>query len=517
MKQSLRWLYIPWLLCAAYIFGFSYPAAMDLPNHLARAFVLDSCMSGSQSTMCQNFLAEFRPISYFFADYSIILLLKIFPNPFWAGKIALFLVLSLNLVGWYVLFRKVRGEMNAAYVAGLLLLFNNFFYKGFYAYLLGNGAFLFWLAYWWPRRNEHSLRSSAGLSVGLFALFLCHLGAFFSALICYGAYAVWRFVDNAEGNRWQVIRSYARDWLFALTFLGIYGFQQYATGATLLGHTGMQGLEAGSASLRWWMLKLVRFTYVTFNHHKYFDTLIFALVVLVVASAVRRHTLANRAKSFLLFCSLVFAVAYLVTPDISHGGSDVDLRFLLPGYFVMFLGFGALIEDSKSTRSLVISLVTLQFAFNFYYQFPVQSELGALDRAMQKIPAGQRLVEINSRANMPTGTLSRVNPLSHYGTYYMLKGGVLVNGMLNCYMNPNIPYFCYRNPEDSTSTFKNQFEGLPALSKEEIEELRSRFDYILLIEPSEPLVEMRLPENEFARIYRDGDVYVLKPIRSGTT
>lgn len=510
MKQTFIWLILPLLLCAAYVFGFQYPAAMDIPNHLARAHILNTCIGGSSEEICKYFRAEFQPISYFFADYTIMVLLRVFSDPFTAGRTALFVMLAINILGWHYVFLRVRGGLNAAYVVGLLLIFSNFYYKGFYAYVVGNGAFLFWLAFWWPRRDLHSFKHSVALSVTLAMLFLCHLAAFFSALICYCAYALWSVLSAAGPERVTTVKSYFRDWFFFVAFVSMYGFQQFATSGALMGHLGMQGLQAGSSTVDWWVQKLMRFSYVTFNHSKIFDSIVFALACLFLVSLVNPRSLRRDSRHFWLFCGLFFVAAYLVTPDISHGGSDVDLRFLLPGYFILILGLGVLIEDSRSSRMIAAVLALVQFSFNLSYQFPMQQQLDTMSKALGTIPPGQRLVEVNSRYNFPTGKHSRVNPLSHFSAYYLLRGGVLVDGLINCYMNPNLPYFCYRDQNDATMTFKYGFQGLPFLNADDLAQLSERFNYVLLIEPAAELVEEKLPRHQFERIFHEGDVYVLK-------
>lgn len=284
-----------------------------------------------------------------------------------------------------------------------------------------------------------------------------------------------------------------------------------------MGHVGMQGMTSGSTTLEWWILKLVRFSYVTFNHSKYFDSAVFVLAILYLLSILNRQSLRDYAKHFWLFCAALFMAAYLVTPDISHGGADVDLRFLLPGYFLMFLGLGCLIEDSRRARFAMGVVVFLQFGLNLSFQFPMQQQLSTMSRALDHVPPGQRLVEVNSRFNFPVGNLSRVNPLSHFSAYYLLRGGFLVDGLINCYMNPNLPYFCYRRPEDATITFKYEFNGLPALNADDIRQLTERFNYILVVEPTAQLVEERLPASQFERVFHEGDVYILKTALAAST
>lgn len=506
-KHSWTWLLLPLLLIAGYSFSSTFPVAMDLPNHLARAHILNTCLFEPQAPVCDYFKAEFQPISYFFPDYTIMLLLRLFPEPLLAGKVALFLLLIWNLLGWYAAFVRVCKTPNAAFIAGLLLLLNNFFYKGFYAYLLGNGAFLFWIAYWWPRRDQHSFRTAGGLSLGLAALYLCHLAAFFSALGCFGAYALWTFLRADERSRMQIFMQYWNSWILGVSALALYGFQMWQTGANVLLPTGSQGLAPDTGIARWGLQKLVRLTYVTYNYSKYLDTFVFVGCVALLLFASFRLIRKSQSHYWFWACAL-FITVYVITPDISHGGADVDLRFMLPAWFALFLWFGQLLQDRTWVRVSVATLVLLSFGFNLWRTQQADQELVRADRLLTQVPPGHRLVEINSRDNFPSGNASRVNPFSHFATYYMLRGGLVVEGLLNCHMNPNIPYFCYRNADDGTISFKNQFDGLPALKPADLETTRQRFEYFLIIEPLESLVQTMLPQNRFELVAREGDMYL---------
>ena len=59
-----------------------------------------------------------------------------------AERIALFLALSLNVVGWWILCGRVMGKLGLAYGAGLMLLLSNFVSRGFFAFVMSTGVLL---------------------------------------------------------------------------------------------------------------------------------------------------------------------------------------------------------------------------------------------------------------------------------------------------------------------------------------------------------------------------------------
>ena len=89
-----KWYLVPLLLLAGYCFCFPYSLGMDLPNHVARAYILEKCLGGASSPLCDNFSLRFVPLPYFFSDLLISLLLKVFPI-FLADKVAVFLMLAI--------------------------------------------------------------------------------------------------------------------------------------------------------------------------------------------------------------------------------------------------------------------------------------------------------------------------------------------------------------------------------------------------------------------------------------
>lgn len=507
-----RYLLIPWAIVALYIFAFRFPAAMDVPSHLARAFILNTCISGGSEPLCQNFATKFYPVSYFFPDFLLMLLLRVTSDPYFAGNILLFLMLSINLAGWFFLFTRIHSRPNAAYIAGLFLLLNNFFYKGFYAYLLGNGALLFWLGWWWPRRNALNAKTAIGLSLGLSLLFLCHLAAFFSAPFVVALYALWRVFLSPRSHRLQTLVNFLSLWPLALTFVSLYVLQQLETGPTILGHIGAQGWSPDEGIVRWMQLKLARLTYVYVNHAKYVDLAFFSgccAVLLLFGLRSARVSLNN----FWLIGFAGFVSVYVIAPDISHGGSDVDLRFLLPAYYFLFLWLGQLNIRGRVATTAITVVVLASVSFNAWHRLGMERELARVDRALSRIPPGQTLVEVNSRSNYPSGNQSRVNPFSHFSHYYFFRGGALVDGLLSCQMNPNIPYFCYRDERQAARTFHKQFEGLPVLSQGDVDKLSDKYHYILVIEPRASLVEQRFNAGLFERLYDEDGVYLFRSMR----
>lgn len=502
------WFFVPWIILALYVFSSPYSGLLDIENHLSRAYIIGTCLFDSAAPVCQNFVVRATAIPFFFADATLMLCLKLF-SPELAGNVAVFLMLTALLAGWYLLCRSVSKTMNAGYIAGLFLMLNHFYYKGFYAFILGSGLQLIWMAWWWQRRDDHSFKTKIRLAAGLAFIFPFHLAPFVSAVVCYLLYDVHSYFFSEREQRMLVLRNSLRGWPVVLTFAALYIFQQIETGGWLFGHMGSQAFVA-DPSPQWAQVKFRRLFHVIVNHQKYIDAATLLSLALALICSISSQAWKAVVKDYWVWLAIVFVLLYFITPDITHGAIDVDLRFLFLAYFAFFTAMTRLAPLCRMSNTLCALLVLLNFSMNWYYKTPMNRELAIIDEALDQVPPGHSLVELNSKKSMPDGTWSLVNPYPHFGTRYIRRGGILVDGLFNCAMNKNMPYFCYSDPKHATVSFKNQFQGLPALEQTEIEELARDFDYILLIEPSAALVQKRLTKERFEPLFMKGEVHLFR-------
>jgi hypothetical protein len=506
-SQFMRWCAPVLAVLAAYLFCFRFSGLLDYPNLLARASILKRCLFGD-AQICANYSVRWYPIPYMLDDLTIASFEAVF-SPWWAEQISLFFLLAVLAVGWYRLFIAVNGRPNAALLAGYFLVLSNFYMKGFYPFVLSSALVLWWLSWWWPRRENASLRARLLLSLGLVIIFEIHLAGFVSAAACVACYELHHLIrvlpEKGGFRRW--LQNALRYWPIAATAVAFFLLQQAITGTL---HERSYSAWESHWSEGWFRGKLLRMTYPVVNHNKFIDIGLFAAVFIVAIAAPPNRLLRKLLADSWFFLACAFVAFYWMTPDVFMAASDVDLRFMYTAYFVFLLAVGGVTVTRRWTNSVCAVLLAAHFATYFYYKQGMNSALTPLAQALEAVPPGKRLVEINSVSGYPATELSRADPFPHFAAYYIQRGGALVGGLFSCRQNKNLAYFCYSDAAYSTADYTPQFYGLPQMSTKSIAALAAKFDYVLVQEPSPALVDKNFPAPQFERVFQSGAVYLFR-------
>jgi hypothetical protein len=154
----------------------------DLPNHLARAHILDAL--GTSADLQRHYVTDWRPLSFQSTDLLLPLLTHLF-GVFLAGRIYTALAFVLLLSGTAALHRALFGHWSLWPAAGALFCFDLALAWGFVGYLFAMGLLLLLLADWIVSEDVPPLRRTLRRAAGAVLLLLCHFFAFatFAVLI----------------------------------------------------------------------------------------------------------------------------------------------------------------------------------------------------------------------------------------------------------------------------------------------------------------------------------------------
>lgn len=469
-SKLLLWIAPPYIACAIFAFGVHYAGLLDLPNHMARAYLLLNCSSAQLIPACSTYVINLQPIPYLFSDLLLVLSLKVFPV-FTAEKVCVFFALSLLTVGWQLLFYRVVGKYNPAYLAGLLMLFSNFLYNGFFGYVVSLALALIFISIWWRHRESRSSTMLLILPLFLFLIFGTHLAGFLFALMVPLAYEAHAFVF-ARGKLSQERFSRWMNYLpLLLVWMALYFYQQQVVGGT------------GGMAVEYKPLfsKLLTSAYPFVNYSPILDTLIVVIISAALLVGSSKH-LGELVGNFWFAAALAFYVCFLITPTIGHGVYDFDVRFLGIGCFCLFLAVGSILKGSSKQLTTLISLLLLISVGNAFYQrAQADSLLQDIVPIVLKTPPGSKVISVSEFRNFPDEKSSRVSPFGNLAAYAIPFGAVYFGGMFDCNYNKNNSYFCGPADLARADYFKFNFQAGTTASDEEWKKIATIFDHVVWI------------------------------------
>jgi hypothetical protein len=500
------YLVFPLLFAAAYVFAFDYNGYLDLPEHMARAHVLLSCLPKGLANLafCDQFTVTWSFLPYFFSDTVLMGSLYLFP-PLLAEKVAIFVLIGLFVCGWFVLYRTVVGDINIGYLTGLLLVLNNYLFGGFFAYVLSLSLCMFWIAFWWRCRDSKTIANQSLLIVGLIILFGVHLAGFLFAVLFYGFYELHRILTAERGCRTAAIIKALGGFPLFVAFLGLYLIHQQSSDYTALITVHYKPV----------IYKLATVLYPFINHSKPIDFVLFVTVLILLVISQDRSRITQLIRSYWMWAFVGFLGLFLIMPTEALGAYDFDARFLMPAYTALFIALGIYCDPSLIMRVSLTMLIVMSFCFNFYNKLLVNRNLIAVAELMQSVPPNASLAEVNSIRNVPNEKLSRVSPLPRFYMYHLLRNNVrqtIVPGLFDCRSNRNMPYFCYRDGSlNSAQYFRHQFLGLPKLSDGDLRNLAGLFNYVLVLEHrGKTYVNARMPPDVFQLVKQNQYAYLFR-------
>lgn len=504
--QRYRQVIIPAFLAALFIFAFPFAGLLDMPNHLARAYVIKSCLWDTASPVCAHYALNFTLTPYMLSDAPVVALLMLF-QPLTAEKSAVFFAFLLFIASWYCLSRKVVGTVNIAYLAGLSLALNNYINNGFYAFWVSQSLALAWICAWWSIRDRKTLANQIYLSISMLIIGGFHLAGLLFVFLVYGLYDIHKcMLHGLKKGLNTAVKP-----LFSLPMTGAF------FGVLLLLRDS--GGAGKSMTFKSALGKLEGLLFPFINYARLMDFFIIGMVLLIMLLSVDRTKLMGLAKNYWFFASLIFFGLYIISPVEINGVYDFDARFLPLAYLALFIAVGQN-NSNKRIYSYAVSIVLLiSFASSMYCKNLINDQLMRIHTVMSYTQSGKRLAAINSLRNYPVSSGSRVSPFPYFSHYYVVNGGALVTGLFHGDVNKNIAYFRYADKEmGKIDHYKLHFGGISHVQDEDMSMLIRKFDYILVIaHEGDSYVRAKLQHDALKLIIRDDYIYLFEVIRKHTS
>ena len=389
----------------------------DAMNQLARYVLMERYWFGAPPP---GIVVHLTPTAYIGVDLVGVALVHLF-GPHAALRILTAFALALLPAGMYALIRATARPRRDWALVGALLGFNWFLIQGMINYAVGVGIVLFWFACWWPRRAAPSWPVRILLSIAALGLLLIHLTTPLIALV-----VIW--VDYAlgllpQGDRPTNLRPrvFRSELVTCITITAVVGVAWVVVLTSPGGGNLVESFEFRSASM-----KLLELGAPFFS----FSLLQAGIMAALYGICLIAFLYTNRARLHLdtfTASAIVFLVLFIVFPEGSKVGGAMDIRWLLPAYFLPFCMTTR--EPSGAPRPwlrrALLAACVLNALLLWRYTRSADRLLADYDVALEHVPQGTRLLPIISDHQLRP----RVDPYQQYAFWHIIRNRGQVPGL----------------------------------------------------------------------------------------
>ncbi len=387
----------------------------DTTNQLARYTLMDRFWFGPRPP---DIAVHLVPSAYVGVDLVGVALVHLF-GALAAGRILAAIALALLPFGLYRLIAVTAPTRRGWALVGVVLGLNWFLLQGMLNYVIGVGAALLWLAWWWPRRSTTSRGVRALLTLGVLLLYLVHLVAPLIVLVV--IWVDWLLPvalsprDGAGGKR-ALLRHEAVTVLIGPAVRGAFWIwiEAAASGgseAMVWPSAAKKALELGAP---FYSLSLVQAAVMA---------LTYGVALLAFLYSVRREL---RIDTFTVSAA-AFLVLFLIFPESMTGGGGVDVRWLLPAYILPFAmtGGAAARAPNRVALKVVLAGALANAILVLAYARTMDTRLDEYDQLIARIPAETRILPIVADHL----TRPRVDPYQQYAFWHIIRNRGEVPGL----------------------------------------------------------------------------------------
>jgi len=385
------------LLAAAPLVWPAVPPLSDLPGHMGRYRV--ELAIASSPELRRFYAFKWQVMGNLGVDLLVVPFAKLFGlEP--AIKLIVLAIPMLTVAGFLWVAREIHGRVPAATLFALPLAYNYPFQFGFVNFSLSMALAFVAFGLWLHLGKQERLRWRAAAFVPL-SLLIWTAHVYGWAVLCVLAF-VTEMVRQLGGGR-RLIPSALRSagWCLPLT-------------PPLLAMAIWRNDHAGLATADWfdWGQKLKYLAFALRDQWMVFDLLSLAVLLAVIALAVRRRSLAFAPESG--FAALALLAIFAVQPRVIFGSSYADMRLVPYIYAIALLAIRPLPSaDTRFLRRLAFAATAFLLIRTigntvslWLYDRSYRAELAALDH----LPEGARLVSFVGR---PCGVRWWVTRLEH--------------------------------------------------------------------------------------------------------
>ncbi|MDR3539277.1 MAG: hypothetical protein P4L71_22505 [Acetobacteraceae bacterium] len=454
------------LLCILPLLLTAHLPLTDLPNHLARQYILRDWAS---SPTLQAFYAIHWALVPNLALEIFVLAVRRVMSIDLAIRTFCIVTMLLLFGGTRLVNRQLGGAQARAYRFAPLLCYGGPFQYGFLSYCFGIGLALLLFGFY-LRIRERGWGWLVLLMPLSFALLLCHLAAFGLFAIAVGACELTHGFVAAGGLTRRLPAALVRHQVgpllclvpVFLVFLWLSPTADHSTAASIIRFSTLHQKARSFASI------------TLFTSPK-LEVGLLALALAGLAAAVLSRTM--RLHPVGAAATATMLLVWLALPNIALGGAYIDYR--VPWAVAFFL-LASVIPGRRHDRLAVpfagcfAALAVARIALIAGLWLSWEPTLAALDTALSRLPVGSRLMVVEGRP--PSGEVFRQPDLEHVAAYAVARRQAFMPGMFAS-LSGQILYF---QPHYLDLAQQAAFEvAIPA----SLERVLPDYDYILDLLP----------------------------------
>ena len=387
----------------------NFPYA-DIVNHLARyTLIHDLWFSGTSSEY-----VDIRPLptAYIAVDIVGATLLHWFAPQTVMHAIAALCLITLPL-GTYLFARVVAPQQRGLAAVAALLSFNWYFLYGFVNYILGVGFALMVLSVWWSRRADMNVARMLLFGVVSAALYLVHMVCAALVLLFIGLeYALYVLTHLRERRgKWYEAVVNARGLLLLVVTLCVAGVWYLTQSATPDHYTLAHSFRTPTSKLvhlatPFYSFSAPQAAVVAFGY----------LISLALFLWVARRSIGFNLATLL---PLTLGAAYFAFPVELFGAYDVDVRFLLPAYLVVFMIPVAMsaVPMIRRVAYLLVGAAVVHAGVIYFYAHAIDGDLRQFRQVLAQVPEGHNVLPLVADRNR----YGRIDPYRHFALWQIIE------------------------------------------------------------------------------------------------
>ncbi|MGG5820655.1 hypothetical protein [Falsiroseomonas sp. HW251] len=358
------------------------PPLLDYPNHLARMLILAE--GGRDPALARYWQPAWDILPNIATDLIIPPLARVMPLTL-AGRLVLGGILLLLYAAILLHHRAAFGRAGWWSVAGALVVCNGLFLLGFLNFTLGLAIALLVGALWIAERERRPALAIAGATLGVAAVFFCHVIDVLFAAVLIGSQEVLAVIAAQRGGgRW------AREALGRAAAVAVV-----VAPAVLL--YGASPLAEASGKTNWypWDRKALELLLPVAGYRGALDAATGVAILGVLAFGLRRRGV--HAPSLLACC--IFLAFFAATPFAVHGAAFVDARFPVMLGLMVFAGFDPRLPPraGRIAAALLGALLVLRSGVAAEAWAAHRADLVAIRQAIAPIEPGSRVLVATAR------------------------------------------------------------------------------------------------------------------------
>ncbi len=401
--------------------GAAYFPYHDATNNLARYVLMDRAWFGTPAPFVQ---VRLIPTPYIALDVLGALLVHLL-GPAAGLRAMACLLVAVVPAGMYLLLRATCPERRGWALVGVLCSLSFYLLIGFFNFVGGIGAALFWLAAWSPRRDATQWRVRLPLLFGLAGVFLVHLAGAMTVLVVLG-------VAYLLGLR---NRSQRTGVLPPLRELLTQRFAMLAASTAVVGvmyliwylSLGPEPPVAHVPPVFRSIPNKIANLASPFYSFSYTQMAVMAggyLASLAAFIGLNRRTL---RLDVLVASSVTFVLLFLVFPYGLDGAGFVDMRWLLPALVLPFCATATgPVPSQRAWLAVPFVATVLHLGIVRYETQQLDADLRTYRAVIDEVPPDARLLPIVTDRER----YGRLDPLRHFALWHTIDGGGRVSGLL---------------------------------------------------------------------------------------